>query len=154
MGIICQYQKICWLYLSVVINLWLRAVIDRSLPWQMAAQLACDTQQIALWWSKRSENVIIHTDWGFVRFSGLSGIIEAAWPAGQHERKGCCYVSALAESFSTLWKWTVSTKRILPAQKVRRTVVFNSIECDYECWRRYCVCDGLGSEQVEKQNIA
>lgn len=65
----------------------------------MAAQPACDTQQIALWWSKRSENVIIHTDWGFVRFSGLSGIIEAAWPVGQHERKGCCYVSALAESF-------------------------------------------------------
>ncbi|HCM3726128.1 TPA: hypothetical protein N3H09_004557 [Salmonella enterica subsp. enterica serovar Java] len=38
--------------------------------------------------------------------------------------------------------------------EIRRTAVFNSIECDYDCWRCYCVCDDLWSEQVEKQNIA
>lgn len=30
-------------------------------------------------------------------------------------------------------------------------MVFNSIECGYDCWRRYCVCDGLGAEQVENK---
>ncbi|EBM3803540.1 hypothetical protein FXQ12_24005 [Salmonella enterica] len=24
-------------------------------------------------------------------------------------------------------------------KEIRRTAVFNSIECDYNCWRRYCL---------------
>lgn len=35
-----------------------------------------------------------------------------------------------------------------------RTVAFNDIECDYNCWRRHSVCGGLRPEQFENQTLA
>jgi len=51
-----------WLYLAVVIDLCSRAVIGWSMLPRMAAQLACDALQMALWRRKRPKNVIVHTD--------------------------------------------------------------------------------------------
>lgn len=51
-----------WLYLAVVIDLWSHSVIGWSMLSPMTAQLTNDALQIALWWRKWSENVIVHTD--------------------------------------------------------------------------------------------
>lgn len=52
-----------WLYLlTVVIDLWSHAVIGWSMSSRMTAQLACDALQMALWWRKRPQNVVVHTD--------------------------------------------------------------------------------------------
>ncbi|MBS0854930.1 IS3 family transposase [Tatumella sp. JGM100] len=35
-----------------------------------------------------------------------------------------------------------------------RAVVFNYIECDYNCWCRYSARGGLSPEQFENENLA
>ena len=53
-----------WLYLAVVIDLWSRANIGRSMSSLMTASLACDALQMALWRRKRPKYVIVHSDRG------------------------------------------------------------------------------------------
>lgn len=46
-----------WLYLTVVIDLWSRAIIGWSMSSRMTVQLACDALQMALWRRRSPENV-------------------------------------------------------------------------------------------------
>ncbi|HCM1919247.1 TPA: IS3 family transposase [Salmonella enterica subsp. salamae serovar 28:r:e,n,z15] len=144
-----------WLYLAVVIDLWSRAVIGWSMSSRMTAQLACDALQMALWWRKRPENVIVHTDRGGQYCSvDYQALLKRHNLHGSMSAKGCCYDNACAESFFHSLKVECIHGERFISREIMRTTVFNYIECDYNRWRRHSACGGLSPEQFENQNLA
>ncbi|EBG5205767.1 IS3 family transposase [Salmonella enterica subsp. enterica] len=144
-----------WLYLAVIIDLWSRAIIGWSMSSRMTAQLACDALQMALWWRKRPENVIVHTGRGGQYCSAdYQALLKRHNLRGSMSAKDCCYDNACAESFfHSLKVECIHGERVI-SREIMRTTVFNYIECDYNRWRRHSACGGLSPEQFENQNLA
>lgn len=144
-----------WLYLAVVIDLWSRAVIGRSMSPRMTAQLACDALKMAPWRRKRSENVIVHMDRGGQYCSAdYQGLLKRHNLHGSMSAQGNCYDNACAESFfHSLKVGCIHVERFI-SRETMQTTVFNYIECDYNRWRRHSACGGLSPEQFENQNLA
>ncbi|WP_085959110.1 IS3 family transposase [Escherichia coli] len=139
-----------WLYLAVVIDLWSRAVIGWSMSPRMTAQLACDALQMALWRRRRPESVIVHTDRGGQYCSGdYQALLKRHNLRGSMSAKGYCYDNA----FHSLKVECIHGERF-SSREIMRATVFNSIECDYNRWRRHSACGGLGPEQFENHNLA
>ncbi|ASG15351.1 IS3 family transposase [Salmonella enterica] len=144
-----------WLYLAVVIHLWSRAVIGRSMSSRMTAQLACDALQMALWRRKHPDDVIVHTDRGGQYCSAdYQALLKRHNLRGSMSAKGCCYDNACAESFFHSLKVECIHGERFISREIMRTTVFNYIECDYNRWHRHTACGGLSPEQFENQNLA
>ncbi|EAM8770810.1 IS3 family transposase [Salmonella enterica] len=144
-----------WLYLAVVIDLWSRSVIGRSMSSRMTAQLACDALQMALWRRKCPENVIVHTDRGGQYCStDYQSLLKRHNLRGSMSARGCCYDNACTESFFHTLKVECIHGEDFVSREIMRTAVFNYIECDYNRWRRHSACGGLSPEQFENQNLA
>jgi putative transposase len=146
-----------WLYLTVVIDLWSRAVIGWSMSSQMTAQLACDALQMALWRRKRAENVIVHTDRGGQYCStDYQSLLKRHNLRGSMSARGCCYDNACAESFFHTLKVKCIHGERFSSREIMRETVYNYIECDYNRWCRHSACGGLSPspEQFENQNLA
>lgn len=137
------------------IDLWSRAVIGWSMSSRMTAQLTCDALQMAHWWRKRPENVIVHTDRGGQYCSAdYQALLKRHNLRGSMSAKGCCYDNACVESFfHSLKVECIHGDRFANREMMRATVV-NYIECDYNRWRRHSACGGLSPEQFENQNLA
>ncbi|HCS8332460.1 TPA: IS3 family transposase, partial [Escherichia coli] len=144
-----------WLYLAVVIDLWSRAVIGWSMSPRMTAQLACDALQMALWWRRRPESVIVHTDRGGQYCSGdYQALLKRHNLRGSMSAKGYCYDKACVESFFHSLKVECIHGERFSSREIMRATVFNYIECDYNRWRRHSACGGLSPEQFENHNLA
>lgn len=66
----------------------------------MTAQLACDALQMALWWRKRPDDVIVHTDRdGQYCSADYQALLKRYNLRGSMRAKSCCYDNACAESF-------------------------------------------------------
>ncbi len=59
---ICTWQG--WLYLAVVIDLFARNVVGRSMKPTLSRELALDALMMAVWRSKPEGEVIVHSDQG------------------------------------------------------------------------------------------
>ncbi len=144
-----------WLYLAVVIDLWSRSVIGRSMSSRMTAQLACDALQMVLWRRKCPENIIEHTDRGGQYCStDYQSLLKRHNLRGSMSARGCCYDNACVESFFHTLKVECIHGEDFVSREIMRTAVFNYIECDYNRWRRHSACGGLSPEQFENQNLA
>ena len=53
-----------WLYLAVIIDLYSRLVVGWALAERMAADLACQALQMALWRRKMPKKILLHSDRG------------------------------------------------------------------------------------------
>ncbi|HDS8301840.1 TPA: IS3 family transposase [Escherichia coli] len=144
-----------WLYLTVVIDLWSRAVIGWSMSLRITAQLACDALQMALWRRRRPESVIVHTDRGGQYCSGdYQAMLKRHNLRGSMSAKGYCYDNACVESFFHSLKVECIHGERFSSREIMRATVFNYIECDYNRWRRHSACGGLSPEQFENHNLA
>ena len=89
-----------WLYLAVVIDLYSRQVVGRSMDKRMQAKLVNDALLMAIWKGKPAKGLIWHTDRGSQYASDSHreilkqhGIIQSM------SRKGNCWDNAVFESF-------------------------------------------------------
>ena len=90
----------CWLYLTVVIDLYSRKVVGCSMSSRMKAQLVVDALQMAIWQRKPKDGLIMHTD----RVSQYAShqyrrLLLAYRIRGSMSKKGDCRHNAVAESF-------------------------------------------------------
>jgi len=84
------------LYLSVVIDLYSRAVVGWSMSSRMTSTLVCDALKMALFRRSMPKGVVVHSDRGS---HYCSYIIEKYELKLSMSRKGNCWDNAVAESF-------------------------------------------------------
>ncbi|GCJ45051.1 IS3 family transposase OrfB [Escherichia coli] len=140
-----------WLYLAVVINLWLRAVIGWSMSPRMTAQLAYD----ALRRRKSPRNVIVHTDRGNQhRLADYQALLKRHYLRGSMSTKDCCYDNTRVKSVRHSLKVECIPGEHFISRETMRATVFNYIGRDYYRWRQHSWCGGLTPKQFENQNLA
>ena len=126
-----------WLYLSVVIDRYSRAVLGCNLSSSLAAQ-----GTLQAWVNARrkivlSENAIFHSDRGCQYTSRdfrstLHGVRQSM------SAQGYCYDNALAESFfASLKNELLEPLQIFDSQAHARLMIFDYIECFYNRRRRH-----------------
>jgi transposase InsO family protein len=89
-----------WLYLSVVMDLYSRAVIGWSMGKYIDKQLVCSALTMALFRRKFPKNVIVHSDRGsqYCSTQYQNMLLNNALKCSM-SGKGCCYDNAAMESF-------------------------------------------------------
>ena len=127
-----------WSWLAVVIDLFLRRVVGRSIQSGMTTDLALQALLAAVWRRKPKHEVMIHSDQGF-KFTGRE------WQSffGKHSlvasmsRRGNCHDNAVAESFFHLLKRERIRRRTYITRYAARQDVFDYIEMFYNPTRKH-----------------
>ncbi len=89
-----------WLYLAVVIDVYSRAVIGRSMNRRMTQDLVCNALNMALWRRKFSADIIVHSDRGSQYCSKkYQAMLKNYHLICSMSRKGDCWDNAIAETF-------------------------------------------------------
>jgi putative transposase len=128
----------CWLYLSVVIDLFSRRVVGWFAQPRMTTDLALQVLLVAVWRRKPKAKVMIHSDQG-LQFTSCG------WQVflGQHNldasmrRRGNCSDNAVAESFFQLLKRECIRCRTYPTREAARQDVFDYIVMFYNTKRKH-----------------
>ena len=133
-----------WLYLTVVSDLYSRAVVGWSMKATMATELVLDAMMMAVWRRRPKAPVMIHSDQGsqfgsddFNRWCQDNRLVPSM------SRRGNCWDNAVAESvFSSLKKECVK-RRIYACRQEAKSDVFDYIEGFYNRVRRHSHLDQL-----------
>ena len=106
---------------------------------------------MVLWWHKRPENVIVHTNRGGQYCSSdYQALLKQHNLRGSISTKGCRYGNACA--FHSLKVECIHGERFT-AREIMRATVFNYIECDYNRWAHHSSCGGLSPEKFVNLNL-
>ncbi|MEM7792137.1 MAG: IS3 family transposase [Verrucomicrobiota bacterium] len=127
-----------WLYPSIVVDLFSRAIIGWDLSDSLAAQSACKAISKARRSTRMQNGCIFHSDRGCQYTSDLlrkelGGSIRQSMSA-----KGYCYDNAFAEScFATIKAELLPSSQIFDSKIATRRAVFDYIETFYNRTRRH-----------------
>ena len=140
-----------WLYLTVVIDLYSRAVVGWSMKSTMATELVLDALMMAVWRRRPKTPVMIHSDQGsqfgsdeFNRWCKDNQLVPSM------SRRGNCWDNAVAESlFSSLKKERIK-RRIYASRQEAKSDVFDYIEGFYNRVRRHSHLDQLSPLAFEQ----
>jgi len=89
-----------WLYLTVFIDLFSRAVVGWNMSSRMKAQSVTDALRMAMWRRRPAAGLIVHSDRGSQYASkAYRRLLAANGFVGSMSRKGDCWDNAVAESF-------------------------------------------------------
>ena len=127
-----------WLYLTVVIDLYSRAVVGWSMKSTMATELVLDALMMAVWRRRPKTPVMIHSDQGsqfgsdeFNRWCKDNQLVPSM------SRRGNCWDNAVVESFfHTLKTEHVHHQRYRTREEARQDI-FEWIEVFYNRVRRH-----------------
>ena len=127
-----------WLYLTVVIDLYSRAVVGWSMKSTMATALLLDALMMAVWRRRRKTPVLIHSDQGsqlgsddFNRWCKDNQLVPSMSCGGN------CWDNAVAESFFSSLKKERIKRRIYASRQDAKSDVFDYIEGFYNRVRRH-----------------
>lgn len=140
-----------WLYLTVVIDLYSRAVVGWSMNSTMATELVLDALMMAVWRRRPKTPVMIHSDQG----SQFGSVDFNRWCKDNHlvpsmSRRGNCWDNAVAESFFSSLKKERIKRRIYATRQEARSDVFDYIEGFYNRVRRHSHLDQLSPLAFEQ----
>ena len=133
-----------WLYLTVVIDLYSRAVVGWSMKSTMATELVLDALMMAVWRRRPKTAVMIHSDQGsqfgsddFNRWCKDNQLLPSM------SRRGNCWDNAVAESFFSSLKKERIKRHIYASRQEAKSDVFDYIEGFYNRVRRHSHLDQL-----------
>ena len=140
-----------WLYLTVVIDLYSRAVVGWSMKSTMATELVLDALMMAVWRRRPKNPVMIHSDQG----SQFGSDEFNRWCKDNHlvpsmSRRGNCWDNAVAESFFSNLKKERIKRRIYASRQEAKSDVFDYIEGFYNRVRRHSHLDQLSPLAFEQ----
>jgi putative transposase len=140
-----------WLYLTVVIDLYSRAVVGWSMKATMATELVLDALMMAVWRRRPKAPVMIHSDQGsqfgsddFNRWCEDNRLVPSM------SRRGNCWDNAVAESFFSSLKKERVKRRIYASRQEAKSDVFDYIEGFYNRVRRHSHLDQLSPLAFEQ----
>ena len=140
-----------WLYLTVVIDLYSRAVVGWSMKSTMATELVLDALMMAVWRRRPQTPVMIHSDQG----SQFGSDEFNRWCKDNHlvpsmSRRGNCCDNAVAESFFSNLKKERIKRHIYASRQESKSDVFDYIEGFYNRVRRHSHLDQLSPLAFEQ----
>ena len=140
-----------WLYLTVVIDLYSRAVVGWSMKSTMATELVLDALMMAVWRRRPEAPVMIHSDQG----SQFGSDEFNRWCKDNHlvpsmSRRGNCWDNAVAESFFSNLKKERIKRRIYASRQEAKSDVFDYIEGFYNRVRRHSHLDQMSPLAFEQ----
>ncbi len=140
-----------WLYLSVMLDLWSRAVISWNTDRSMDENLVIKTLDKALMQRKPSGELILHSDRGSQYVSmKLRQMLKENNITQSMSSKGNCYDNTPTESFfSTLKRELVYRERFKTREEANQKI-FEYIEVFYNRQRRHSTLGYLSPMQFEK----
>lgn len=133
-----------WLYLTIVLDLFSRAILG----WDLSESLAADTVGRCLYktqaWPCLSKNTLFHSDRGCQYTSQeVRNILQQAGWTQSMSAKGYCYDNAYAESFFASFKCeSLPDSGIFESKQQARRIIFDYIESFYNRSRQH---SGIGS---------
>jgi putative transposase len=140
-----------WLYLTVVIDLYSRAVVGWSMNSTMATELVLDAMMMAVWRRRPKTPVMIHSDQGsqfgsddFNRWCKDNQLVPSM------SRRGNCWDNAVAESFFSSLKKERIKRHIYASRQEAKSDVFDYIEGFYNRVRRHSHLDQLSPLAFEQ----
>jgi len=140
-----------WLYLTVVIDLYSRAVVGWSMNSTMATELVLDALMMAVWRRRPKTPVMIHSDQGsqfgsddFNRWCKDNQLVPSM------SRRGNCWDNAVAESFFSSLKKERIKRHIYATRQDAKSDVFDYIEGFYNRVRRHSHLDQLSPLAFEQ----
>ena len=140
-----------WLYLTVVIDLYSRAVVGWSMNSTMATELVLDAMMMAVWRRRPKAPVMIHSDQGsqfgsddFNRWCKDNQLVPSM------SRRGNCWDNAVAESFFSSLKKERIKRHIYATRQDAKSDVFDYIEGFYNRVRRHSHLDQLSPLAFEQ----
>ena len=140
-----------WLYLTVVIDLYSRAVVGWSMNSTMATELVLDAMMMAIWRRRPKAPVMIHSDQGsqfgsddFNRWCKDNQLVPSM------SRRGNCWDNAVAESFFSSLKKERIKRHIYATRQHAKSDVFDYIEGFYNRVRRHSHLDQLSPLAFEQ----
>ncbi|MDF1757561.1 MAG: IS3 family transposase [Legionellaceae bacterium] len=132
------WTKEGWMYLSVVIDLYSRAVIGWSIQSTMTRQLVCDALMMALKRRGFPRNVLFHSDRGSQYCSyDYQNIMRKYGLISSMSRKGNCWDNSVAESFFHSIKTVLIYHEKYASRKIAKQSIFQYIEIYYNRLRRH-----------------
>ena len=140
-----------WLYLTVVIDLYSRAVVGWSMNSTMATELVLDALMMAVWRRRPKTPVMIHSDQG----SQFGSDDFNRWCKDNHlvpsmSRRGNCWDNAVAEFFFSSLKKERIKRHIYVTRQDAKSDVFDYIEGFYNRVRRHSHLDQLSPLAFEQ----
>lgn len=140
-----------WLYLTVVLDLYSRAVVGWSMKATMTTELVLDALMMAVWRRRPKAPVMIHSDQGsqfgsddFNRWCKDNRLVPSM------SRRGNCWDNAVAESFFSSLKKERIKRRIYASRQEARSDVFDYIEAFYNRKRRHSHLDQMSPFAFEQ----
>jgi putative transposase len=140
-----------WLYLTVVLDLYSRAVVGWSMQATMTTELVLDALMMAVWRRRPKGPVMIHSDQGsqfgsddFNRWCKDNRLVPSM------SRRGNCWDNAVAESFFSSLKKERIKRRIYASRQDARSDVFDYIEAFYNRKRRHSHLDQMSPYAFEQ----
>ncbi len=142
-----------WLYLSVVMDLYSRAVIGWSMGKYIDKQLVCSALTMALFRRKFPKNVIVHSDRGsqYCSTQYQNMLLNNALKCSM-SGKGCCYDNAAMESFFHSLKVELVHRINYKTRMEAKNDIFQYIETYYNLKRRHSANDFQAPFVFEKMN--
>lgn len=127
-----------WLYLSVMIDLFSRAVVGWSMDKRLKRSLVVDALRMAL--ERRSPKglELVHSDQGSQYTAAeFQALVRRQGARCSMSRKGCCWDNAVAESFFRTLKTELVHHQDYRTRQSARTSLFQYIESFYNSRRRH-----------------
>lgn len=141
--------QVGWLYLAIVVDLYSRKVVGRSMQSRITKELVLNTLLMAVWLRNPSYTVMVHCshytshDWSaFLNMHGLEGSMS---------RSGNCHDNTFAESFFLLLKRERIRRKIYTNRDEARQDVFDYIEMFYNTKRRHGFNNQLSPVEFESR---
>jgi transposase InsO family protein len=144
-----------WTYLSVLIDLYSRAVVGWSTRTNMEQDLTIDTLNAAIATRRPPRGLIVHSDRG-VQYSAhrYRDELSRHGMLCSMSRKGDCWDNAVAESFFATLKKELVDDRIFEDHRTAKAAVFEYIEAYYNSQRRHSKLDYLSPLRYEEASAA
>ena len=144
-----------WLYLAVLIGLYSRAVVGRTMSDRTTAQLTNDALLMVIWKRRPPKGLMVHSDRGSQYASDLyQKTIKDHGFICSMSRKGSCWDNAPSESFFHTLKTELTYHQRYHTRQDAKNEVFEYIEGFYNRQRRHSTIGyqtPMGYEQVNRK---
>lgn len=143
-----------WLYLSVFIDLYSRAVVGWSMSNRMTATLVTDSLKMAMWKRRPQAGLLVHSDRGSQYASErYQSLLNDNKFVCSMSRKGNCWDNAVAESFFHTLKTELIHHEDFQNREEAHQAIFEYIEVFYNRQRKHST-NGYLAPFVYEQNLA
>ena len=148
------YVKNRWMYLSVVMDLFSRAIVGWAFDTQMTDALICESLEMALSRRNTSKGVLVHSDQGVQYRSHWyqSKLLNNGCRISMSRRGNCWDNAAIESFFSRLKVELIFGERFTTLEHAKREI-FEYIEIFYNRQRRHSANGYISPMQFEAKNV-